>query len=151
MNGLVSSYYHAGLPPEQRRIIQDDFMQDRIKIISATNAFGMGVDKPDIRLLIHYNMPGTIENYYQEIGRAGRDDIDSKIFLLYEERDLSIQEFFINNNYALRTTFLYRHQDMIRFLSKYNDSATNLLIEISENGCDNFHSELFMYGDWYTP
>jgi len=102
MNGFVSSYYHAGLPPEQRRIIQDDFMQDRIKIISATNAFGMGVDKPDIRLLIHYNMPGTIENYYQEIGRAGRDDIDSKIFLLYEEKDLSIQEFFINNNYPSR-------------------------------------------------
>ncbi|MCK5087347.1 MAG: ATP-dependent DNA helicase RecQ, partial [Melioribacteraceae bacterium] len=102
MNGFVSSYYHAGLPPEQRRIIQDDFMQDRVKIISATNAFGMGVDKPDIRLLIHYNMPGTIENYYQEIGRAGRDDIDSKIFLLYEEKDLSIQEFFINNNYPSR-------------------------------------------------
>ncbi|MCK5456686.1 MAG: RecQ family ATP-dependent DNA helicase, partial [Melioribacteraceae bacterium] len=99
MNGMLANYYHAGLAPEQRRIIQDDFMQDRVKIICATNAFGMGVDKPDIRLLIHYNIPASIENYYQEIGRAGRDDKTSKIYLLYEEKDFHIQKYFIDNNY----------------------------------------------------
>ncbi|MEN8193413.1 MAG: RecQ family ATP-dependent DNA helicase, partial [Bacteroidota bacterium] len=99
LNGLSANYYHAGLNSEQRRMIQDDFMQDRLKIICATNAFGMGVDKPDIRLLIHYNLPASIENYYQEIGRAGRDGKNSKIYLLYEEKDYHIQEYFINNSY----------------------------------------------------
>ncbi len=99
MNGYQSNYYHAGLSPEQRRIIQDDFMTDRVKIICATNAFGMGVDKADIRLLIHYNLTSSIENYYQEIGRAGRDGNPSNIYLLYEEKDYQIQQYFINNNY----------------------------------------------------
>lgn len=99
MNGMLANYYHAGLAAEQRRMIQDDFMHDRVKIICATNAFGMGVDKPDIRLLIHYNIPASIENYYQEIGRAGRDEKSSKIYLLFEERDYHIQKYFIENNF----------------------------------------------------
>ncbi|NOX67006.1 MAG: RecQ family ATP-dependent DNA helicase, partial [Chlorobi bacterium] len=99
MNGYLANYYHAGLAPEQRRMIQDDFMNDRVKIICATNAFGMGVDKSDIRLLIHYNLTASIENYYQEIGRAGRDEKPSKIYLLFEEKDHNIQQYFINNNY----------------------------------------------------
>ena len=81
-----------------RRMIQDDFLQDRLPVIAATNAFGMGIDKSDIRLIVHFNMPGTIENYYQEIGRAGRDGKDSYAFLLYEMRDRFIQEFFIKNS-----------------------------------------------------
>ena len=93
-----SVYYHAGLPSEMKRIIQDDFMSGRVKVICATNAFGMGIDKNDIRLVIHYNMPGSIENYYQEIGRAGRDGNPSKVFLLYEDRDKQIQEYFINSS-----------------------------------------------------
>jgi len=80
-------------------MIQDDFMNDKVKIICATNAFGMGVDKSDIRLLIHYNIPSSIENYYQEIGRAGRDGKIARVFLLYEDRDYHIQDYFINNSY----------------------------------------------------
>ncbi len=99
LNNQSAAYYHAGLQPEQRRMIQDDFMNDRVKIICATNAFGMGVDKADIRLLIHNNMPASLENYYQEIGRAGRDGKTAKIFLLYEEKDFYVQEYFINNSY----------------------------------------------------
>lgn len=96
---INSVFYHAGLPSEMKRIIQDDFMSGRVKVICATNAFGMGIDKNDIRLVIHYNMPGSIENYYQEIGRAGRDSKPSRIFLLYEDRDKQIQDFFISSSF----------------------------------------------------
>lgn len=95
-------YYHAGLRSELKRIIQDDFISGRVKIIAATNAFGMGIDKKDIRAVIHYNMPGTIENYYQEIGRAGRDGNPSNTILLYDERDRDIQEYFIDSSFPSR-------------------------------------------------
>ncbi|MEW6193731.1 MAG: RecQ family ATP-dependent DNA helicase [Bacteroidota bacterium] len=101
-NKIEAVYYHAGLSSELRRIIQDDFQSDRIKIIAATNAFGMGIDKSNIRTVIHFNLPPSIENYYQEIGRAGRDGGDSNIFLLYDKNDKQIQEYFINNSYPSR-------------------------------------------------
>lgn len=94
-NRIDCTFYHAGLASELRRMIQDDFISGRIKVIAATNAFGMGIDKSDIRAIFHFNIPGTIENYYQEIGRAGRDGKTAKIFLLYDERDRLIQEYFI--------------------------------------------------------
>jgi len=99
---IQSVFYHAGLSSEMKKIIQDDFMTGRVKVICATNAFGMGIDKNDIRVVIHYNMPGSIENYYQEIGRAGRDSKPSKVFLLYDNRDKNIQEYFINNSFPSR-------------------------------------------------
>ncbi|MFZ6033243.1 MAG: RecQ family ATP-dependent DNA helicase [Melioribacter sp.] len=102
-NGVVSSYYHAGLTTEMRKIIQDDFISGRTQTIIATNAFGMGIDKSDIRTIVHYNIPGNLENYYQEIGRAGRDGKPSNIFLLYDEQDVNIQEYFINNSFPNRS------------------------------------------------
>jgi ATP-dependent DNA helicase RecQ len=89
--------YHAGLLPEQRKHVQDQFMSGNLKAIVATNAFGMGIDKPDLRYVIHYNMPGTLEAYYQEAGRAGRDGLLSQCVLLYNPQDRYIQEFFIEN------------------------------------------------------
>ncbi len=96
-NKIKATYYHAGLTPDLRRLIQDDFMNDNIKIIAATNAFGMGVDKKDIRTIVHYNSPGTIENYYQEIGRAGRDGKISNVYLLFDRDDVKLQKYFIKS------------------------------------------------------
>jgi ATP-dependent DNA helicase RecQ len=89
--------YHAGLLPEQRKLIQDKFMAGELKAIVATNAFGMGIDKSDLRYVVHYNMPGTLEAYYQEAGRAGRDGLLSQCVLLFSPQDRYIQEFFIEN------------------------------------------------------
>ena len=101
-NRIDCTYYHAGLSSEVRRMVQDDFLTGRVKVIAATNAFGMGIDKSDIRIIIHFNITGTIENYYQEIGRAGRDGKDASIYLLYDERDRQIQEYFISSSRPTR-------------------------------------------------
>lgn len=98
-NRIDAVYYHAGLQPEERRHIQESFIKGRNPVIVATNAFGMGIDKKDIRLIIHYNSPGSIENYYQEIGRAGRDGKEAKAILLFDEYDVSIHKYFINSAY----------------------------------------------------
>ena len=89
--------YHAGLMPDQRKLIQEQFMGGQLKVIVATNAFGMGIDKSDLRYVVHYNTPGTLEAYYQEAGRAGRDSLPSQCVLLYSPQDRYIQEFFIEN------------------------------------------------------
>ena len=91
--------YHAGLLPEPRKAAQEAFMRGDIEIIVATTAFGMGIDKADVRFVVHYNLPGTIEGYYQEAGRAGRDGLPSECLLLYNASDRYIQEWFIESAY----------------------------------------------------
>ena len=97
-NNIKAAGYHAGMDAEDRKWAQDDFLSGKIKVIIATNAFGMGIDKSDVRYVVHYDMPGTIEAYYQEAGRAGRDNKQSFCLLLFNSRDRALHEFFIKGD-----------------------------------------------------
>jgi ATP-dependent DNA helicase RecQ len=94
--------YHAGLDDARRHEVQDAFMNENVRAIVATNAFGMGIDKPNVRLVVHHAMPGSLEAYYQEAGRAGRDGLPSEVFLLHSFPDRFTHEFFIRGAYPER-------------------------------------------------
>lgn len=100
--GIPASGYHAGIPASERRRLQDDFMAGDGRVVVATNAFGMGIDKPDVRLVAHYNLPASLEGYYQEAGRAGRDGKPSNCVLLYSKSDRRTHRFLIDQAHPPR-------------------------------------------------
>ena len=96
--GLRAEHYHAGLEARERARVQEAFLAGDLPAVVATNAFGMGIDRPNVRLVVHYAMPGTLEAYYQEAGRAGRDGEPARAVLLYAPQDRALQEWFIENS-----------------------------------------------------
>ncbi|MEO5562791.1 MAG: helicase-related protein, partial [Chitinophagaceae bacterium] len=167
MQGIQSDFYHAGIGNDERNRKQEDWIKNRIRIIVCTNAFGMGIDKPDVRSVIHADVPDCLENYYQEAGRAGRDGKTSYAVLLYDDQDLKgldelLQQRFptveeIRNVYHAATNYLqlpvgdgqgeYYDFDISDFLKKFKlNSYTGLysLKALEQEGWLSFNEQVFL-------
>ena len=129
---LQTGYYHAGLSTNERTRIQDNYSNGQLRILVATNAFGMGIDQPNVRLVVHFQMPANIDSLYQEMGRAGRDNLHSTCIMLYSKKDKGLQSYFIQNSTATKEIKDSRWRNL------------DALISYSEAG-ECRHSEILTY------
>lgn len=140
-NGINSCYYHAGLDKKKRLAIEKDFFEDRYKVIASTNALGMGVDKKDMRFIIHLQIPENLMSYYQEIGRAGRDGKLSQIVLLYNQKDRELAEFFIENSRPHIKKYRYAINKLK--LKPYTKAVLAEELYLSESDTDTLLNDLY--------
>jgi ATP-dependent DNA helicase RecQ len=136
MHGISAQAYHAGLSQEQRNIRQQEWIEGKITVMACTNAFGMGIDKPDVRVVVHLDIPDCLENYYQEAGRAGRDGLKSYAVLLHNNRDLD----------DLKNAHVKRFPSFVQIKEVYNSLANYLQVPVtSGDGISYpFHFETFI-------
>jgi ATP-dependent DNA helicase RecQ len=126
--GIPTVGYHAGLSDSDRKRVQEAFMTGAARVVVATNAFGMGIDKPDVRVVVHYNMPGSLEAYYQEGGRAGRDGQQADCVLLHAYADRFTHEFFVDQTYPPRKQI----ESVVAELRKRADGQGAVLLPLGE-------------------
>jgi ATP-dependent DNA helicase RecQ len=143
MSGLGVEPYHGGMGELERTRAQDSFMNGRVQAIVATNAFGMGIDKRDIRFVIHYHLPGSIEAYYQEVGRAGRDGLPADCLLLFNYADTRTQQFFIEGNHPPPELIRRVYHEIASFgLEKIEMSAREFAQRLGEKNDMSIYSAL---------
>ncbi|WP_322401168.1 RecQ family ATP-dependent DNA helicase [Massilia luteola] len=130
-NGVVAAHFHAGLPPETKKDTQKRFVDGELQVIAATNAFGMGIDKPDVRLVVHADMPGSLENYLQEAGRAGRDRAHARCVLMYTAEDVE-RQFGMSARSRLSQREIQSVLKALRALERKKQGAGELVVTAGE-------------------